>query len=139
MNTAIEENGQAKRVSGIMCALAHVHPSGGGLTVRGGQNVPGFSPFYNTATAPTNIASETKHAVSTAAVFGRRARTAPEDDPKVATNWAVGFGPPEMVTVGLEGIGWAEELPLPEPESTTENICEVPYMMPCVLLRKRRK
>jgi hypothetical protein len=42
-----------------------------------------------------------------------------------------------MVTVGLEGTGWAEELL--ELESTIENVGEVAYMMPCVLLRKRRK
>ena len=70
-------------------------------------------------------------------MFGRHARTAPDVDPKVAANLAVGFGPPVMVTVGLEGMDWAEELP--EPEATMENVCEVAYMMPCVLLRKRRK
>jgi hypothetical protein len=42
-----------------------------------------------------------------------------------------------MVTVGLEGMDWAEELL--EVESTMENVSDVPYMMPCVLLRKRRK
>jgi hypothetical protein len=67
-------------------------------------------------------------------VFGRHARIA--EDPKVATNVAVGFGPPLMVTVGLEDIGLADEFPVP---STIENACDVAYMTPCVLLRKRRK
>jgi len=92
---------------------------------------------YNTAAAPTNTATEMKHADSTTAVFGRRARTAPDVAPKVAANWAVGLGPPLMVTVGLEGTGWAEELL--ELELTMENVGEVAYMMPCVLLMKRRK
>ena len=92
---------------------------------------------YNTAAAPANIASETKHADNTAEVFGCHVRTAPDDDPKVAMNWAVGFGPPLTVTVGLEGKGWAEELL--EPLLTMENVCEVAYIKPCVLLMKRRK
>jgi len=123
-------------VSGICRALAHITskksaPAHG----EGGKNDPVWP--YNTATAPVNIASETKHADSTAAVFGRHARSAPDEAPKVATNWAVGFGPPVMVTVGFEGMGLTEVLPAPG--LTMENASEVPYMMPCVLLRKRRK
>lgn len=109
---------------GFMCASAHLHHI---LNRRA----------YNTATAPVNIASERKHADSTAAVFGSRACTAPDVAPKVAANCAVGFGPPLMVTVGFLDIGWAEVLP--EPELVMENCGEVPYMRPWVLLTKRRK
>lgn len=115
-----------------MCALAHVHEG-----AHGQANSMFGLRYYNTAAAPANIASETKPAESTAAGFGRHARTPPDEDPKVAANCAVGFGPPLTVTVGLEVMGGMEELL--EPESTMENACEVAYMMPCVLLRKRRK
>ena len=127
LNTAIEENGQVKRVRGV-CVRWHTHtiPSGPRTKKKRG---------YNTATAPTNIVSETKQAESTAAVFGSRACTA-DEDPKVATNWAVGFGPPLMVTVGWEDKTLAEELPV---SLVMENACDVAYMTPCVLLRKRRK
>jgi hypothetical protein len=71
-----EKEWTGERVSGYVHALAHVHEAVGS----------GIGLNYNTAAAPATIASETKDADSTAAVFGRHVRTAPDVDPKVAAN-----------------------------------------------------
>jgi hypothetical protein len=91
---------------------------------------------YRTTAAPANKARVTKLVESSAARDGRQAGT-PLAAGNVVMNCAVGFGPPLMVTVGLDGKGWVVELP--EPESTMENNGELAYKTPCVLLMKRRE
>ena len=54
----------------------------------------------------------------------------------VVAKFAVGFGPPLTVMVGLDGKGLVEELP---PESTMENFSELAYKPPWVLFRNRMK
>ena len=93
-------------------------------------------PSYNTTAAPASSANAIKLADSSAVGVGRQACT-PLDSAKVVAKCAVGFGPPLMVTVGLDAKCWAVELP--EPDLTMENTGELAYMPPWVLLRRRRK
>ena len=58
------------------------------------------------------------------------------DGGNVVANTAVGFGPPETVTVGAPAAGEAGAEPLLA--STMEKRCEEAYMTPCVELRKSR-
>ena len=54
----------------------------------------------------------------------------------VVANTAVGFGPPETVTVGAVGFAVVLEL---VPVLPIENFCEEANMLPDVELRKRMK
>jgi hypothetical protein len=94
------------------------------------------SPPYSTAAAPASSANDIKLAESRVAGDGRQGCT-PLAAANVVANCAVGFGPPLMVTVGLDGKAWSEALL--EPEATMENNGEVAYRTPCVLLMKRKE
>ena len=90
---------------------------------------------YSTAAAPTSNASDIKHPDSSVAGDGCHGRTPLFNRANVVANCAVGFGPPLIVTVGLDDMGLLVALP----ESTMENIWELAYMPPWVLFKNKRK
>lgn len=94
------------------------------------------TPSYSTAVAPASNASDIIPTDSSVVGEGCHRRIPLDARANVVAKCAVGFGPPLTVTVGLDDIGLAEELP---PELTTENFSELAYMPPWVLFRNRMK
>jgi hypothetical protein len=92
-------------------------------------------PSYSTAAAPARNAKDIKPADSSVVRDGCHACTLFDARANVVANWAVGFGPPLTVTVGLDGMGLTVALPV----ATMENFCELAYMPPWVLFKNRRK
>lgn len=92
-------------------------------------------PSYNTNAAPARNANDIKPVDSSVARDGCHGCIPLDASANVVANCAVGFGPPLIVTVGLDGTGLTVALP----EATMENFCELAYMPPWVLFRNRRK
>lgn len=98
---------------------------------KGGKTLPP----YNTAAAPARNANDIKPADSSVMRDGCHGRIPLDARANVVANCAVGFGPPLTVTVGWDGKGLTVALPV----ATMENFCELAYMPPWVLFKKRRK
>lgn len=92
-------------------------------------------PSYSTAAAPARNANDIKHADRSVVRDGCHACTPLDARANVVANWTVGFGPPLTVTVGWDGKGLTVALPV----AAMENFCELAYMPPWVLFKKRRK
>jgi hypothetical protein len=93
-------------------------------------------PSYSTAAAPVSNASNIIPTESSVVGEGCHRRIPLDARANVVANCAVGFGPPLTLTVGLDDMGLAVELP---PESTMENFGELAYKPPWVLFRNRIK
>ena len=92
-------------------------------------------PSYNTNAAPARNANDIKPADNSVARDGCHGCIPLDARANVVANCAVGFGPPLIVTVGLDGKGLTVALPV----ATMENFCELAYKPPWVLFMNRRK